>query len=70
MPASGARLGTGEDWHQAARKVTHGAADRLAAYGVRVRPRANGQRVLIDEYYSPACGTLLEACVRVDSTAG
>ncbi|WP_021591554.1 hydantoinase B/oxoprolinase family protein [Actinomadura welshii] len=70
VPASGARLGTGEDWHRAARKVTHVAADRLAAYGVRVRPRANGQRVLIDEYYSPACGTLLEACVRVDSTAG
>ncbi|GAA3569112.1 hydantoinase B/oxoprolinase family protein [Amycolatopsis ultiminotia] len=69
VPASGARLGTGEDWHDAARKVTHVAADRLAGHGVRVRPRKDGARVLIDEYYSPACGTLLEAGVRVDAAA-
>ncbi|WP_395109490.1 hydantoinase B/oxoprolinase family protein [Actinomadura sp. SCN-SB] len=70
VPASGARLDAGEDWRRAARKVTHVAADRLATYGIRVRPRTNGRRVVIDEYYSPACGTLLEARVRVDSAVG
>ncbi|WP_427889122.1 hydantoinase B/oxoprolinase family protein [Kribbella sp. GL6] len=64
VPASGARLGTADDWRGAARKATYVAAERLADYGVRVRPRAN---VLIDEYYSPSCGTLLEASVRVES---
>ncbi|WP_033290969.1 hydantoinase B/oxoprolinase family protein [Amycolatopsis jejuensis] len=66
VPASGARLGTGEDWHDEARKVTLAAADRLAESGVRVRPRTEGRRVLMDEFYSPSCGTLLEARVRVD----
>ncbi|WP_394378951.1 hydantoinase B/oxoprolinase family protein [Saccharopolyspora spinosa] len=65
VPASGARLGTGEDWRGEARKVTYVAAERLAGYGVRVRPRTEGRRVLIDEFYSPSCGTLLEARVRV-----
>ncbi|WP_190820276.1 hydantoinase B/oxoprolinase family protein [Saccharopolyspora pogona] len=69
VPASGARLGTGEDWRGEARKVTYVAAERLAEYGVRVRPRTEGRRVLIDEFYSPSCGTLLEACVRVDAAA-
>ncbi|MFD4195652.1 hydantoinase B/oxoprolinase family protein [Amycolatopsis thermoflava] len=67
VPASGARLGTGDDWRDEARKVTHVAADRLAGHGVRVRPRSEGGRVLIDEFYSPSCGTLLEARVRVDA---
>ncbi|TDD37481.1 hydantoinase B/oxoprolinase family protein [Saccharopolyspora elongata] len=67
VPASGARLGTGEDWRGKARKVTYVAAERLAEYGVRVRPRTEGRRVLIDEFYSPSCGTLLEARVRVDA---
>jgi N-methylhydantoinase B len=66
VPASGARLGKGEDWRTAARKVTYVAADRLADHGVRVRPRIEGRRVLIDEFYSPSCGTLLEAAVRVE----
>ncbi|KAA9152778.1 hydantoinase B/oxoprolinase family protein [Amycolatopsis acidicola] len=69
VPASGARLGKGEDWRDEARKVTQVAADRLAEYGVRVRPRTEGRRVLIDEFYSPSCGTLLEARVRVDAAA-
>ncbi|MGW3469305.1 hydantoinase B/oxoprolinase family protein [Saccharopolyspora sp. NPDC000995] len=69
VPASGARLGTGEDWRGEARKVTYVAAERLAEYGVRVRPRTEGRRVLIDEFYSPSCGTLLEARVRVDAPA-
>ncbi|MBB4682676.1 hydantoinase B/oxoprolinase family protein [Amycolatopsis jiangsuensis] len=69
VPASGARLGTGDDWRGEARKVTHVAAERLAEHGVRIRPREEGARVLIDEYYSPACGTLLEAGVRVDPAA-
>ncbi|MEU5702178.1 hydantoinase B/oxoprolinase family protein [Streptomyces aurantiacus] len=67
VPASGARLGDGDDWHEHAHKVTHVASDRLAEHGVRVRPRAHGHRVLIDEFYSPSCGTLLEACIRVDT---
>ncbi|MEU3271174.1 hydantoinase B/oxoprolinase family protein [Saccharomonospora sp. NPDC006951] len=67
VPASGARLGTGDDWHDDAAKVTHVAAERLAEHGVRVRPRTEGGRVLIDEFYSPACGTLLETRVRVDA---
>ncbi|AXK35340.1 hydantoinase B/oxoprolinase family protein [Streptomyces armeniacus] len=67
VPASGARLGTGEDWHDAALRTTHVAADRLAEHGVRARPRTEGRRVLIDEFYSPDCGTLLEARVRVDA---
>ncbi|MFF0144924.1 N-methylhydantoinase B [Amycolatopsis sulphurea] len=67
VPASGARLGNDADWHGAARKLTRVAAERLAEHGVRVRPRTTGgARVLIDEYYSPACGTLLEAGIRVD----
>jgi N-methylhydantoinase B len=33
---------------------------------VRVRRRDARPRVLIDEYYSPACGTLLEARIRVE----
>ncbi|MFF5989947.1 hydantoinase B/oxoprolinase family protein [Prauserella flavalba] len=69
VPASGARLGTGDDWRDEARTVTHVAADRLAEHGVRVRPRTEGGRVLIDEFYSPSCGTLLEARVRVDASA-
>jgi len=70
VPASGARLGNGDDWRPAARKVTHVASDRLAEHGVWIRPRSNGERVLIDEYYSPECGTLLEACIRVEPEAG
>ncbi|ASR35761.1 hydantoinase [Prauserella marina] len=69
VPASGARLGTGDDWHGDVRKVTHVAAERLAEHGVRVRPRTEGHRVLIDEFYSPACGTLLETRVRVDAAS-
>ncbi|MBZ6226259.1 hydantoinase B/oxoprolinase family protein [Streptomyces olivaceus] len=69
VPASGARLGSGEDWHDLAHRHTWAAADRLAGHGVRVRPRTGGRRVLIDEFYSPACGTLLEARLRV-STEG
>lgn len=68
VPASGARLGSGEDWHDRARKTTHVAADRLAEHGVRVRPRTGVGRVLIDEFYSPSCGTLLEARLRVSTT--
>lgn len=67
VPASGARLGTGDDWRDGARKITHVAAERLAEFGARVRHRTEGHRVLIDEYYSPACGTLLDARIRVDA---
>ena len=66
-PASGARLGNGDDWRPEARVVTHVAAERLAEHGVRVRPRTQGPRVLMDEYYSPACGTLLDVRIRVDA---
>ncbi|MYW93619.1 hydantoinase B/oxoprolinase family protein [Amycolatopsis rubida] len=69
VPASGARLGSGDDWRDSARKVTHVAAERLAAHGVRVRPREHGHRVLIDEFYSPSCGTLLDARIRVEAVA-
>jgi N-methylhydantoinase B len=65
-PASGARLGNDPDWRPHAVLATHVAADRLAEHGVRVRRRDAGPRVLIDEYYSPACGTLLEARIRVE----
>ncbi|MFC5230946.1 hydantoinase B/oxoprolinase family protein [Pseudonocardia zijingensis] len=65
-PASGARLGDDPDWRPHAVRVTHVAADRLAEHGVRVRHRDAGPRVLIDECYSPACGTLLEARIRVE----
>ncbi|PSM37597.1 hydantoinase [Streptomyces dioscori] len=67
VQASGARLGTGDDWHDLAHKVTHVAADRLAEHGVRVRPRTDGWKIVIDEFYSPSCGTLLDARVRVDT---
>ncbi|MFH8462489.1 hydantoinase B/oxoprolinase family protein [Streptomyces sp. NPDC017991] len=69
VPASGARLGDGDDWHDLAHKVTHVAADRLAEHGVRVRPRTEGWKIVIDEFYSPSCGTLLDARVRVDTGA-
>ncbi|MFE1801485.1 hydantoinase B/oxoprolinase family protein [Streptomyces sp. NPDC059517] len=69
VPASGARLGTGDDWRDQAHKVTHVAAERLAEHGVRVRPRTDGWKIVIDEFYSPSCGTLLDARVRVDTGA-
>jgi N-methylhydantoinase B len=66
-PASGARLGAGPDWRPQAIQVTHVAADRLAEHGVLVRHRAEGPRVLIDEFYSSTCGTLLETRIRVET---
>ncbi|MYX56579.1 hydantoinase B/oxoprolinase family protein, partial [Streptomyces sp. SID8382] len=70
-PASGALISTGDDWRQDAIVTTRVAADRLGEYGVRVRPRDHGQRVLLEEFYSPRCGTLLDARIRVEAaTAG
>ncbi|MFD8158051.1 hydantoinase B/oxoprolinase family protein [Streptomyces malaysiensis] len=70
-PASGALISTGDDWRQDAIVTTRVAADRLGEYGVRVRPRGHGQRVLLEEFYSPRCGTLLDARIRVEAaTAG
>lgn len=66
-PASGARLGDGADWRTGALLVTHTASERLAEHGVRARPRSQGPDVLLDEFYSKECGTLLEARVRVDA---
>ncbi|TQM36772.1 hydantoinase B/oxoprolinase family protein [Pseudonocardia cypriaca] len=66
-PASGARLGTGPDWRPHALQITHVAADRLHEHGVLVRQRADGPRVLIDEFYGPTCGTLLETRIRVET---
>lgn len=65
-PASGTRLGSDEDWRPHAVQVTHVAAERLAEHGVRVRHRTEGPMVLVDEFYGPGCGTLLEARIRVD----
>jgi len=67
VPASGARLGSGDDWRDAALRATGVAADRLAEHGIRVRARDTGARVLVDEFYSPSCGTLLEMRVRVEA---
>ncbi|MGW0593022.1 hydantoinase B/oxoprolinase family protein [Streptosporangium sp. NPDC002607] len=64
-PASGARIGTADDWHDDAVIRTRPAAERLAELGVRIRPRSGEPAVLLDEFVSPACGTLLEARVRV-----
>ncbi|MEV8057921.1 hydantoinase B/oxoprolinase family protein [Streptomyces antimycoticus] len=66
-PASGALVSTKDDWRQDAIVTTRVAADRLGEYGVRVRPRGDGQRVLLDEFYSPRCGTLLDARIRVEA---
>ncbi|TXL85812.1 hydantoinase B/oxoprolinase family protein [Streptomyces sp. IB2014 016-6] len=66
-PASGARVSTKDDWREDAIVTTRVAADRLGEYGVRVRPRDSGQRVLLDEFYSPRCGTLLDARIRVEA---
>ncbi|MGW6457171.1 hydantoinase B/oxoprolinase family protein [Streptomyces sp. NPDC055078] len=69
-PASGARVSTRDDWREDAVVTTRVAAARLGEYGVRLRSRDHGQRVLLDEFYSPRCGTLLDARIRVEAAAG
>ncbi|GAA2218320.1 hydantoinase B/oxoprolinase family protein [Micromonospora olivasterospora] len=64
-PASGSRISEAEDWRTDAVRRTTDAAARLGELGVRVRDRRAAPAVLIDEYYSPTCGTLLEARIRV-----
>ncbi|MQA02385.1 MAG: hydantoinase B/oxoprolinase family protein [Streptosporangiales bacterium] len=68
-PASGARLGDGQDWRTDVLTRTSVAAQHLGELGVRVRPRDHEPAVLIDELISPACGTLLETRIRVESSA-
>lgn len=67
-PASGARLGTGEDWRSSAVRVLTPAAQRLKELGVRARERkSDTESVLVEELFSPECGTLLSARVIVES---
>ena len=45
------------------------AEERLAAFGVRSRRRdSNSERLLVEEYVSRECGTLLSAALVVEST--
>ncbi|WP_344447862.1 acetone carboxylase subunit gamma, partial [Acrocarpospora macrocephala] len=62
-PASGALISTADDWHDDALIRTRPAAERLAELGVRIRPRLGEPAVLLEEFVSPACGTLLETRV-------
>lgn len=64
-PASGARLSSDDDWRAEVITRTSVASERLAELGVRVRARDCEPGVWIDELISPACGTLLEARIRV-----
>jgi N-methylhydantoinase B len=65
-PACSGGLGDGEDWLDAAVRVSHGAFDRLTGMGVRLRQRTNeGEEVRMDEYLCPSCATLLHATIRV-----
>src|SRR5690625_670665 len=66
-PASGARLSTAEDWRSDVIVNTSKAVQRLDDLGVRVRRREQTPAVLIDEFISPECGTLLEARIRVET---
>lgn len=66
-PASGARLSSREDWRAEIPARTSVASQRLSEFGVSVRPRDPEPAVLIDEWISPACGTLLETRIRVAS---
>ncbi|WP_260681019.1 hydantoinase B/oxoprolinase family protein [Arthrobacter sp. KBS0703] len=69
-PSSGARLGTSADWREDVILQTSPAAARLGELGVWARERHGNDEVLLDEYYSPACGTLLEARIRVRQGVG
>ncbi|MEO3863712.1 hydantoinase B/oxoprolinase family protein, partial [Acrocarpospora sp. B8E8] len=64
-PASGALISTADDWHDDVAIRTRPAAERLAELGVRIRPRSGEPAVLLDEFISPSCGTLLETRIRV-----
>lgn len=66
-PASGARLSNREDWRAEIPARTSIASQRLSEFGVSVRSRDPEPAVLIDEWISPACGTLLETRIRVAS---
>lgn len=63
-PASAARL-EGEEWRDGAILRTSMASERLSEIGTRVRARTSNPDVLLDEFISPECGTLLETRVRV-----
>lgn len=67
-PASATDLGTGEHWRQNAVLRTSSAHERLAELGITTRSHddADGYRVLLDEFFSPGCGTLLDARLRVE----
>lgn len=68
-PPSGARLGDADDWRDAAVCVRTPAAQRLGELGVRARERiSDSERILIEELFSPECGTLLSARVLVEPT--
>lgn len=66
-PASGARLSEHDEWRAEVLTRTSVASERLSELGVRVRTRDSEPAVWIDELISPACGTLLEARIRVAS---
>lgn len=65
-PASGASLGSGDDWTAHALTRTHPAFERLAELGVRSRAEDDAAAVWLDEFVSPACGTLLRTRIRVE----
>ncbi|KMS85085.1 hypothetical protein ACZ91_44255 [Streptomyces regensis] len=54
-----------EDWRADVLVRTSVAAERLSELGVNVRPRDTKPAVLLDEWISPECGTLLETRIRV-----
>ncbi|MGC2942594.1 hydantoinase B/oxoprolinase family protein [Brevibacterium sp. FAM 24638] len=68
-PSSGARLGEADDWREAAVRVRTPAAQRLGELGVHARERSSrSERILLEELFSPGCGTLLSARVLVEPT--
>lgn len=69
VPSSGARLGNSDDWRDDAIVRTSPASERLAEFGVWSRAREGGAEVVLEEFYSPSCGTLLDARIRVREAA-
>jgi N-methylhydantoinase B len=67
-PACHGPLGSEEDWRAGAVTRRRPLHERLAQFGVRVRPREIEPSLGLDGHYCPSCGTLLRVQVSVLAT--